>query len=389
MHPIPILFYGDNPRLATGLARIGRDLATLVSGLPQFRVGYMGRGSMASSKLPFAQYPFHEWEEWGESKLEFTWRDFAGDDHGIIFTITDPSRLHWFANPNGIEGPLGDFLRSGKFERWGYFPVDSVSIGERLTRESCQTLQHYDRILAYTQFGAEVLSKSVGGHVEWIPHGMNLDVFTPRDFTQARAKLGVRLDDLVVGCVMTNQARKDWGLAFAIIARLTAGIPNVKFWAHVDTTLRHWDLRALVDDFRLDPQNVIITETGAFNDSELSYAYSACNLTILPSLGEGFGYPIVESLACGVPCIHGRYGGGVELIPCDEWLVSPVIDRLDTPYNCLRPVFDPGDWVETIERALQSPNKAPDFCRNSVAHLDWHALWPSMWKKWFESGVVI
>src|SRR6185295_13845386 len=99
MTPIPILFLGDSPHLSTGLARIGRDLSCCLTKLPQFRVGYLGRGGHGSSQLPYAQYNFPEAAQWGEHHIEQVWRDFAGDSKGVIFTIWDPSRLHWFANP--------------------------------------------------------------------------------------------------------------------------------------------------------------------------------------------------------------------------------------------------------------------------------------------------
>jgi glycosyltransferase involved in cell wall biosynthesis len=386
MQPIPILFLGDSPNLHTGLARIGRDLASLVAGLPQFRVGYLGRGGVGSFQLPFPNLNFPESAQWGERYIESTWRDFAGEQKGIIFSIWDPSRLHWFANPVGIDGALGEFLRSGRFQRWGYFPIDSYGVGKRLTTMSCQTLAGYNRTLAYGIFGAEVVLQSTGNEVEWIPHGMNLDVFTPRDRVAARMALGARADDLVVGCVMTNQARKDWGLAFATIAKLRETHPNLIFWAHVDTLLRSWDIQALAADFDLQ-NRTIVTQSSVLSDTELSYYYSACDVTMLPSLGEGFGYPVVESLACGVPCITGSYGGAAELIPNTVWLVDPVAERLDTPHNCLRPVYRPIDFAVEIENVLCHGHD-PAMCRSSVEHLDWKLLWPSRWKKWFLDGLA-
>jgi|SRR6516165_5296152 glycosyltransferase involved in cell wall biosynthesis len=388
MKPVPILFLGDAPHLPTGLARIGRDLATHVSTLPQFRVGYLGRGGWGSSKLPFAQYYFPEYAQWGEGFLEPVWKDFAGEDRGILFSIWDASRLHWLASPNGIGGTLEELLRSNRFVKWGYFPVDSRGVGDRLTVMTRDTLSRYERVLAYGKFGAEQITASTGRECDWIPHGISTEVFTPRDRAAARMSLGLKPEHLVIGCVMANQARKDWGLAFAIIARLKIHYPSLKFWAHVDVLDRHWDLRALVADFNLSPKDVIITLGGQYNDYELSYCYSACDLTILPSLGEGFGYPVVESMACGIPCITGDYGGSPELIPDKSWLIEPVVERLDTLHNCLRPVFNPMDWVAAVEAVLLAP-KQPDVHRAAVEHLDWRNLWPSTWRKWFEEGVRV
>lgn len=43
-------------------------------------------------------------------------------------------------------------------------------------------------------------------------------------------------------------------------------------------------------------------------DEELSWLYSHCLFTVLPSLYEGWGIPIAESVARGVPCLASNFG---------------------------------------------------------------------------------
>lgn len=382
----PILFYGDSPDLRTGLARIGRDLAVHCCTLPEFRVGYLGRGGVGSRQLPFAQYNFPESAQWGEMQIARVWSDFAGDERGVIFSIWDASRLGWFSNPypEAMPPDLYRFLKSGRFQRWGYFPVDSGGVAGKLTLPSRETISAYDRVLGYGAWGAQVLSDSIDREVDWIPHGINLDVWQPRDKKASRMAMGVKSDWPIIGCVMSNQTRKDWGLAFAIANQLQDHF----FWFHVDALVRdfRWDMRALVGDYGIDQSRLLVTMSGTMSDDELSYFYSACDLTMLPSLGEGFGFPIVESLACGVPCIHGNYGGGVELVPRTEWLVEPMAWRAEGLQNCVRPVYRPEDWVDAIRVALSDPADA-QWCRESVEHLSWSNLWPAAWRKFFLEGL--
>lgn len=387
MKPIPLLFLSDSPHLPTGLARITKDLAVLTSELPQFRVGVLGRGGHGSSKLPFAQYNFPESDQWGEDHLESVWDDFAGSDLGVIFTIWDPSRLGWFARPR-MGGSLGKFLGSGRFQKWGYFAVDSFGVGGKLTGRVQDTLMGFDRRLAYTMFGKQVVESTIGQETDWIPHGYNPKVFMPRDRTASRMALGVGEKDILVGCVMTNQARKDWATAFGAIAYLRNQRPNLKFWAHVDVPERYWSLFALIEDFKLQ-DTIMLTFSGEYSSEQLSYMYSACDVTMLPSLGEGFGFPIVESLACGIPCVHGNYGGGVELIPERSWLVQPRAERLDGMWNCVRPVWSPDDWSNTLSAVLDEAEDGAlkEVCTSSVEHLQWKNLWGGAWKKWLLAGV--
>lgn len=385
MKPFPILFLSDNPAAPTGLARITKDLAVHVSSLPQFRVGTLGRGYPPSSKLPFFQVTFHESEQWGEGLVEQVWDDFAGNDRGIIMTIWDLSRLDWFSQPK-MGGPLQDFLTSGRFQKWAYVPVDHYGVGGKMTGICADTLNGFDRILTYTLFGKQVLEDTLGRPVDWIPHGINKAAFQPRDKTAGRMMLRVRPDDKLIGCVMTNQARKDWGTAFSVMAQLATH--DRRFWVHTDVPVRYWNMYSLVQDFGLE-RSVVFTFNGEYNSEQLSHLYSACDVTMLPSLGEGFGYPIVESLACGVPVVHGNYAGGVELVPERDWLVDSTADRLDGMWNCVRPVWDPRKWAEKVEWVLNQYGDGTyrDYCVDSVSHLDWKNLWPSSWKKWFLEGL--
>jgi len=58
------------------------------------------------------------------------------------------------------------------------------------------------------------------------------------------------------------------------------------------------ELRYLVQRLGLE-SNVIFA--GYVDDAELPYIYSGASLFVLPSLYEGFGIPILEAMACGIP----------------------------------------------------------------------------------------
>lgn len=413
MSQIPILFVGDSPSLQTGLARIGRDLATAVATLPQFRLAYLGRmhgavgEGIADSRLPFMQYTYAPTAEdqWGTRVLPEVWRNHAGTDRGVIFTIWDPSRVTWFGNPLPPEDQqylgLHEFLTDGSFDRWGYFAVDAEGplAGGGLAPILGAAIRGYDRVLAYSQFGKRVIQATLTQSeerdpisdasptpdVDWAPHGINLNAFKPRDSKSARTKFGLPVDNdaPLIGCVMTNQPRKDWGLWARTMAIVAEELPDVVLWAHISAVDTHWDLRVLLDTFGLWDRTVVTNDTPS--DAEMSWRYSACDLVVLPSLGEGFGYPIVEAQACGVPVVHGDYAGGAELIHDKSKLVQPVAMRLDTRYCMMRPVYEPDHWALHVLSALKAGCEQ-DAVIESVRHLDWTRLWPDVWKKWFLEG---
>src|SRR5205085_5397264 len=45
------------------------------------------------------------------------------------------------------------------------------------------------------------------------------------------------------------------------------------------------------------------TPRGWVGDDELVELYRTCAVLVLPSLYEGFGFPLIEAMACGAPCI--------------------------------------------------------------------------------------
>lgn len=78
---------------------------------------------------------------------------------------------------------------------------------------------------------------------------------------------------------------------------------------------------------------------GAVNDATLTAAYAACTFTVYPSLIEGFGLPVLESLAHGKPCVcsargalgeSARDGGCLALDHVDAPSLAAAIARLLT-----------------------------------------------------------
>jgi glycosyltransferase involved in cell wall biosynthesis len=234
--------------------------------------------------------------------------------------------------------------------------------------------------------------------VDWLPHGIDTSVFYPRPRPQARHSFGNRLktrwfkgpkrgeimnipdDAFVIGIVATNQARKDWGLAFRTIAELKKD-RRVFAWCKTDRMEHIWSLPALINDFDLRDETVVTVLD--YRDEDMAWAYSACDVTLGIGTGEGFGYPIFESLACGTPCIHGNDGGAPEHIP-PAMLVNAECDRIEGPYNAFRRVYSPYEWRDAVLKAELLWPKHPASIL--AEYLDWNNLWPR-WAEWLRAGV--
>jgi glycosyltransferase involved in cell wall biosynthesis len=107
---------------------------------------------------------------------------------------------------------------------------------------------------------------------------------------------------------------------------------------------------------------------GPVDDGALEAAYAACAFTVYPSLIEGFGLPVIESVARGKPCLcsargaigeSARGGGCVALETLDAAHLSRAIDRL---------LRHPPELAALASAARQrSFRRWPDYARELLA----------------------
>lgn len=397
---LPLLIVSDAVSGPTGLGRIAREIAVRAdAGLRDIcRIATLG-GGPGSRRFPFQQYFIEGMDDFVLPTLPEVWDDWAGGEPGVILFIWDASRLGWFSRPEILcENPvLKSFLTAARFKRWIYAPLDAEGPNGKLTYPLTQVLAGFDRVLAYGAWGEEILRRALGPEISTevdltsIPHGIDSSVFYPRDRVPCRANFfkitqakALRVhppalggNEPLIGTVATNQARKDWGLWAASCALFLHAHPQARFWVHTDGLERHWSIPALLADFGLMDRTVI--SLGCLEDDHMAEAYSACDLTLGIGLGEGFGYPLAESLACGTPVIHVNYAGGAEVIGIKEMLVDPVAYRYEGVYCCKRPVLDAKEVASKMECWLGR--------RGSLdSRFYWENLWPR-WEAWLRRGL--
>lgn len=407
---IPLLILGDSPSAQTGLGRICRDLSTRIAAnlSDVFDVATLGYGGFGDSSLPFFQYHIEGMENWFIPTLRDVWEDFAQDRQGVILTIWDASRLLWFSrpdNPGWCPDPkLREWLQHPPFKRWGYFPMDATGPNNQLSVMLKECMLGYDRVLAYSKWAEGIIRRSVDANtadrmgLTTLPHGIDTEIFHPRRVNRSifKSHLGFkgpdfRDDEKLIGIVATNQARKDYGLAMETLAILGKDVP-LRVYIQTDNLERYWSIPALLMDYGLMSRAIV--NLLPISDDSMADIYSACDATLGIGSGEGFGYPIFESLACGTPVLTGSYGGQAEWmhgshantlgdpsLPAYS-VIDPKSFRLEGLYNCVRPVFDAKLLAYYLRKILNCHRSRKSLLPHG---LDWNILWPE-WESWFKSG---
>ena len=92
--------------------------------------------------------------------------------------------------------------------------------------------------------------------------------------------------------------------------------------------------------------------TGYLDDDHLRHLFSGASVVVLPSVTEGFGLPVVEAMASGVPVLCSRAGS----LPEVAGELSACFDphRADMLADKLREVLEDGNLrARMIEDGLQ------------------------------------
>lgn len=394
----PLLIISDAITSPTGLGRITRELAVRIHDrLPEFRVATAGIGGGYSSRFGFPNYPITRVNNWSLPELPIIWKDFAGDSRpkrGIIMAIWNSSYLPWLADPSLLaDGDLKSFLQSEWMSKWLYCPIDSDGPNGKLSESERKIFTGFDRVLTYTEWAAGVIDRTMYDFTprspcEFLPHGTDDAVFYPRSQDEARRSFIGRIvrsgeegrldpEMLLIGVCATNTPRKDWPLAFETCRILIdRGHKMVGLWAHTDTFRKHWDLPTMAVEFGLKDR--VMFTNNHLSDEDMAWGYAACDVTLGIGSGEGWGYPLSESLACGIPVVHGDYAGGAEFVP-EEFKVKPVAFRYDGYYINRRPVFNAKDWADVVDIAMGREARLEK-------KYTWDCCWPK-WAEWLKEGL--
>lgn len=209
-----------------------------------------------------------------------------------------------------------------------YAPIDNQDPGGPAPNWQ-PILQNAPVNVPYCDFGARMMRKAgVDGDHIWTPiyHGVDTDVFRPVDVSKPdvfpTSSIDVDDSDFVVGYFKNNQgqrAQHERALHAFRTFLDEAGVEDRAYlYLHCSIhgtsspEIPHW-----VDKLGLE-DNVIMPAEAEYrwglSEEKLNLRYNGCDVVLNTTKGEGFGLPILESMASGTPVIGGAYSSMPELI---------------------------------------------------------------------------
>ena len=197
-----------------------------------------------------------------------------------------------------------------------------------------------DALLAISDFAAATAADELAFPLErigMIGAGVEARFESPTTDPRARCArvLPAEVDRYVVTVAGGDERKNTEGLLRAwghVGTALGGDVHLVVAGAHDAAVLDRWTTWA--EEAGVTDQVVF---TGALDDDELVALLQGASLAVMPSLEEGFGLPVLEAAACGVPAIASN--------------VSSLPEVLDEPAACFDP-HDPPAIAAAIVSAL-------------------------------------
>ena len=243
--------------------------------------------------------------------------------------------------------------------------------------------------IAMSRWGQEQL-KNRGVESLYIPHAVE-PVFQPTyevDGLDVREYMGLDADTFLVGMNFANKAsgavhRKAVAEAFLAFALFAKDKPNAVLYLHTDMfgSFGGWKLDHLLTSCGLTKDQVIFCDQVAYrygySQEQLAAFYTAMDVYLAVSYGEGFGVGTIEAQACGTPVIVSDICASSELVG-DGWLVEcqPLWDEAQRSWFSVPNI---PQIVRALNEAFEQPRgkseKAIEFAKGYGAEHVWQEYW--------------
>jgi len=140
----------------------------------------------------------------------------------------------------------------------------------------------------------------------------------------------------------------------------------------------------------LDNKSVIIPDTEqlriGFPDNYMAGIYTASDVLLGASMGEGFQVPLIEAASCGTRQIASNWTAPQDLVSPDSWLVDgqPFWHDAHSSWWSMPSI---GSIVGALKQAYDAPRGtsevAIEWSKQFEVETVWRDYWMPFWREYF------
>ena len=378
------------------------------SNAPFAKTGYGEQTAQVIQRLKKDNYQVAVSCNYGLEAAMSEWQGFVLYPRGLDIwsnDVTVANAVNWFSGdktaPNLIVTLFDVWIYKG--EQWdrankvaSWVPIDHMplppAVQQWLMRPNVEPI-------AMSKFGVEMLEAAGFRDVIYVPHGIE-STFKPTEVYKAEtgtmtAKEITKIDDdrFMVLMVAANKGqvpcRKSFPEAFLAFSAFAEKHDDAVLFMYSEDVgaMGGINLRELAAACGIKPHQIQFINQYALRQGlpheAMATLYTRADVLLAPSMGEGFGIPVVEAQACGLPVIVSNYTSQPELVG-DGWLVNGQVwwdhaqkSWLQTP--------DVNQIIKALHEAYERPRersqKAIDFASQYLADYVYDTHWKPALKR--------
>lgn len=414
-----MLVLTDSPKLHTGFAGVGREIWTYLNRTGKYDIKCVGWFHQETNEE--VTYPIYTTEKDAQGRI--SQEDKYAHKSFPAFVEKFQPDLVWTLGDMWMVDHVANCPNRKSFKWIGYFPID----GHPSPSKWGCIVENMDVAVAYGKYGIEVIKqRAPKANLKYIYHGVDTKAFKPLEYSDRmsarKALIGVDDKKTIIGIVARNQPRKAFDKMFEayfhilngayikckdcgkitifkydVIKReiypiskckhcgsesVTAGKTrdDVRLYIHGAIVDCGWDLLDLQTDFNLHGKVLVNTALKigvGVSEHTLNGIYNSFDIFTLPTRGEGFGLPILEAMAAGVPVVVTDYSAHPEWVSgCGE-LVPPAVLESEPLTNIRRAIIDVNEYVESLLKLIDDPilrAKYGSLGRERAKTMDWSII---------------